>query len=157
MKPNIGLSDKSIKGVVKVLTDILANQHVLYIKTRKFHWNVSGDSFMEFHELFEKQYSQLEKSIDEVAERISKFGSHTPGTLKEFLERATLSESPGKYPTSKEMLKELLEDHETCIKSLRKQIKECDEQFEDAGTADFLTDMLKEHETIAWKLRRYLK
>jgi starvation-inducible DNA-binding protein len=157
MKPNIDLSDKSLKGVINILSDILANQHVLYLKTRKFHWNVYGESFMEFHLLFEGQYKELEESIDEVAERIGKLGGDTIGTMEEFLKRATLKESPGKYPKSKEMAAELLKDHESCIAGLRKSIEECDDKYEDAGTADFLTNMLQQHETTAWKLRRYFK
>ena len=70
MKPNIGISEKNLKQTVIVLTAVLADEMVLYIKTRKFHWNVGGESFMEFHKLFENQYTQLEESIDEVAERI---------------------------------------------------------------------------------------
>jgi starvation-inducible DNA-binding protein len=54
------------------------------------------------------------------------------------------------------MIKELLKDHETVIVHLRKDIDECDEKFGDKGTADFLTDLIKEHETLAWTLRRYL-
>lgn len=157
MKPNIGLSDESLKGVVEILSDVLANQVVLYTKTRKFHWNVSGESFMEFHLLFEGQYKELEMAIDEVAERINKLGSNTIGTLAEFSKRASLKEAPGEYPTAKEMVRELLQDHESCIKYLREGIEQCDEKFNDAGTTDFLTGLLEAHETIAWKLRRYFK
>ncbi|MFN8285711.1 MAG: DNA starvation/stationary phase protection protein [Chitinophagales bacterium] len=157
MKPNIGLSDKSLKGVIEILTDVLSDQMVLYTKTRKFHWNVSGESFMEFHLLFESQYTELEKAIDEVAERINKLGGNTIGTLKEFLERSSLKESPGVYPSAKDMVKELLHDHESCIIALRKQIEQCDEEYKDAGTTDFLTGLLEAHETTAWKLRRYFK
>ena len=55
------------------------------------------------------------------------------------------------------MLKELLKDHEAVIVQLRKNIDDCDEKYSDIGTADFLTDLMKEHETIAWTLRRYLQ
>ncbi len=77
--------------------------------------------------------------------------------MSEFLAMASLKESPGKYPTQKEMIKELLKDHEAIIIQLRKYITDCDEKYGDIGTSDFLTEMLKEHETIAWKLRRYLQ
>ncbi len=157
MKPNIGLSDKSLKGVVEILSDVLANQVVLYTKTRKFHWNVAGESFMEYHLLFESQYKELEEAIDEVAERINKLGSNTIGTLKEFRDRAVIKEEPGVYPAAKDMVRELLNDHETCIVALRKGIEECDDKYQDAGTTDFLTKLMEDHETIAWKLRRYFK
>ena len=72
MQPQIGISAKNLKSVTSLLSIVLADESVLYIKTRKFHWNVSGESFMELHLLFEKQYTELEESIDEVAERINK-------------------------------------------------------------------------------------
>jgi len=156
MRPNIGITDKNLVAIGEVLSRGLSNAVVLYTKTRKFHWNVAGESFMEFHKLFEKQYKQLEEAIDEIAERINKLGNPTIGTMKEFLSLATIKESPGKYPSSMDMVKELLKDHETVIVSLRKDIDACDEKFKDKGTADFLTDLIKEHETIAWTLRRYL-
>ncbi len=155
MKPNIGISEKKLDAVTDLLSEALANAVTLYTKTRKFHWNVSGESFMELHKLFESHYKQLEVSIDEIAERISKLGSKTIGTMEEFGKLSTIKENPGKYPSSKEMIKELLTDHETVIVMLRKAIDDCTEKYKDAGTTDFLTGLLEEHETIAWTLRRY--
>ena len=157
MKPEIGISAKNLDSVVKLLSVGLANAMTLYIKTRKFHWNVSGNSFMELHKLFENQYKQLEESIDEIAERIGKLGAKTIGTMKEFSELKTLHESPNKYPTQNEMIKELLKDHEAVIVKLREDIDLCTETYKDAGTADFLTGLIQAHETIAWTLRRYLE
>lgn len=157
MKPAIGLSEKNLASVNSLLKVVLSDAVLLYTKTRKFHWNVSGNSFMELHELFEQHYKKMEQSIDEIAERINKLGANTPGTMQEFLQHATLKEAPGKYPAQKEMIKELLKDHETVVVQLRKHIDDCDEKYKDAGTADFLTDLIREHETMAWTLRRYLK
>jgi starvation-inducible DNA-binding protein len=155
MKPNIGISEKHLKNSSQVLSLVLANGVILYTKTRNFHWNVSGESFMELHKLFENQYKVLEKSIDEVAERISKLGSNTIGTMEEFTKLSSIKEHPGKYPSSNEMIKELLKDHETVIVTLRENIKDCADKYKDAGTADFLTKLMEGHETIAWTLRRY--
>lgn len=157
MQPNIGISAKNLKNITDLLSAVLSDAVLLYTKTRKFHWNVSGNSFMELHKLFEKQYQTLEEAIDEIAERINKLGAKTPGTMQEFLQMTTLKESPGKYPSQKEMLKELLKDHEAVIVQLRKYIDDCDEKYGDIGTSDLLTDLIKEHETIAWTLRRYLQ
>lgn len=157
MKPEIGISAKNLDSVVKLLSIGLANSMTLYIKTRKFHWNVSGESFMELHKLFENQYKQLEESIDEIAERIGKLGAKTIGTMQEFSELKNLQESPNKYPTQNEMIKELLKDHEAVIVKLREDIDLCTESYKDAGTADFLTGLIQDHETIAWTLRRYLE
>lgn len=156
MKPNIGISEKKLDAVTDLLSVVLADEVTLYMKTRKFHWNVSGESFMELHKLFENQYNQLEEAIDEIAERINKLGSKTIGTMDEFGKLATIKEHPGKYPTSKNMISELLEDHETIIVMLRGHVEQCAEKFNDAGSADFLTGLMETHETIAWTLRRYL-
>jgi starvation-inducible DNA-binding protein len=156
MKANIGIPQKNIDQCAKLLSVVLADEITLYTKSRKFHWNVSGNSFMELHQLFEKQYTALEKIIDEVAERINKLGKNTIGTMKEFSELTNLKESPGKYPAQKEMIAELLADHETVIQELRKNIETCEEEIKDAGTTDFLTGVMAQHETFAWILRRYL-
>jgi starvation-inducible DNA-binding protein len=156
MKPQIGLNEKSLKKSADILSTMLADEHTLYIKTRKFHWNVAGESFMELHKLFQEQYTELEEVIDEIAERINKLGSPTIGTMMEFCERTRLKENPNKYPNQKDMLQELLKDNETIIVYLRKDVEEATEKVKDAGTADFLTGLMEQHETIAWKLRRYL-
>lgn len=155
MKPNIGLTQKNLDVSINVFSVLLADEVVLYTKTRKFHWNVSGNSFLELHRLFEEDYKVLEINIDEIAERISKLGGKTIGTMQEFLDKTNLKESPNVYPNQKEMIAELLSDHETIIKSLRENIEKC-ETANDAGSADFLTGLLTQHEKISWVLRRYL-
>ena len=157
MTPKLGLPLKDLKSITSLLCNVLADAVILYTKTRKFHWNVSGNSFMELHKLFEDQYTKLEHSIDEIAERINKMGTKTPGTMEEFLKLGSLKETPGKYPGQLQMIRELLNDHESVIVQLRKYSDECDEKYNDKVTSDFLIDLVKEHETIAWTLRRYLK
>jgi len=157
MKPEIGISEKYLLKSTALLSRVLADEMTLYIKTRKFHWNVAGESFMELHKLFEGQYKQLEESIDAVAERIGKLGNATIGTMNEFQKHTSLKEHPGKYNSSKECIHELLGDHETVIIELRKGIESIDKKSKDAGTIDFLTGLMEEHETTAWILRRYLK
>lgn len=156
MKPNIGLSAKNLKNSAELLSTALATEMALYIKTRKFHWNVSGESFMELHKLSEDQYKQLEESIDEIAERIGKLGHKTIGAMQEFSKLSAIKENPGKYGSSKEILTELLGNHETVIIQLRKDIDDSTGKNKDAGTADFLTGLMEQHETIAWTIRRYL-
>lgn len=156
MQPHIGISDKNLKSVNSLLSTALADAVTLYTKLRKFHWNISGESFMELHVLFEQQYKELEEEIDEIAERIGKLGGKTIGTMKEFLELTRIKEAPGNYPNRKEMIKELLGDHETFIVELRKDVEKCQDELKDAGTTDFLTGLMEAHETNAWKLRRYL-
>lgn len=156
MKISIGLSTEQLKTSTDILSNVLADESTLYMKTRKFHWNVSGESFMELHKLFEYQYKEIEEVIDEVAERIGKLGSVTIGTMAQFVEMTRLKESPDEYPVRLKMIEELLKDHETVIKAIREDVEKCDESG-DAGTTDFLTAIMKQHETVAWTLRRYLK
>lgn len=155
MKIDIGLSQTKLQNGSKLLTIVLADEVMLYTKTRKFHWNVSGNSFMELHLLFEGQYDKLEVIIDKVAERINQLGHKSIGTMKEFLDHTNLKEIPGENPSQKDMVNELLNDHETVIKNLRKSVAEC-EEMDDAGTTDFLTSVMLKHEKTAWILRRYL-
>ena len=156
MKPDIGIAEKNLHKSISLLSTILSDEMTLYIKTRKFHWNVSGESFMELHKLFQSQYTELEETIDLVAERINKLGGKTIGTMKEFTQLTRLKESPDVYPSQKEMMKELLGDYEFVIMELRKDIDKSAEQNKDAGTTDFLTGIMEQHETTAWVLRRYL-
>jgi starvation-inducible DNA-binding protein len=154
MKPAIGISEKNLQKSIGLLTTLLADEVLLYTKTRKFHWNVCGESFMELHKLFQEQYNTLEETIDEIAERISKLGGKTIGTLKEFLSESRLKEDAGKYPERNEMILQLLADHETIASEIRKYISKSEEN-KDAGTTDFITGILQQHEHISWTLRRY--
>lgn len=157
MIPNIGISDSHLQKGNSILSVILSDEMTLYIKTRKFHWNVAGESFMELHKLFEAQYTELEAIIDTVAERIGKLGSKTIGTMSEFTLLSRIVEHPNKYPVQKAMLSELLSDHETLIIELRKDIDISANENHDAGTADMLTAILQQHESITWIIRRYIQ
>src|SRR3954462_12206317 len=102
MKPDIGISEKNLKSITSLLSVALSNEMILYVKTRKAHWNITGESFMEIHRLFEEHYKHLELAIDEIAERIVKLGQKTIGTMSEFSKLSFLKEHPGKYYSSKD-------------------------------------------------------
>jgi starvation-inducible DNA-binding protein len=153
MDTKIGIPQKEVKTSVKNLTVVLASEMVLYVKTRKFHWNVAGSSFMEMHKLFEGQYNELELIIDEVAERIGKLGEKAIGTMDEFNKHSILKECTT-YKEKDAMIEELLADYQSLINQIRDFIKELDET-DDFGTADFLTGILRKHESQAWILCRY--
>ncbi len=153
---NIGLEANERDGVVALLQHNLADLHVLYIKSRNFHWNVVGPNFSELHAFFEKQYDELEESIDEVAERIRALGGVAAGSMAGYLKLARLQESTGHPPNAEAMIAELLADHEAIIRQLRADLETANDKFHDAGTADFLTGLLEGHEKMAWMLRAYL-
>lgn len=156
MQPNIGLEQDVLKKDNELLNAFLADLHVLYIKTRKFHWDVSGPSFKEYHEFFEEQYTAIEEEIDQVAERIRQLGGRPMATMKDFLKESSLKEDHDGHIHTQEMFKRLLSDHEQIIRELRDDVKVTDEELEDAGTADFLTGLMEAHEKMAWMLRKYL-
>lgn len=156
MKANIGISDKNSKAVALLLNKLLANEFVLYTKTRNYHWNIESPSFIEMHKFLESQYNQLAVIVDEVAERVRKIGHFAEGRLKDFLKLADLEEE--EYTDDQtQQITNLLSDHETLIRSIRGKISDVEDKYKDAGTADFLTGIMKEHETMAWMLRAYLK
>jgi len=144
-------------AVADILNRVLSDQHVLYIKTRKYHWNVTGRLFYSLHQLLEEQYTMLAASIDETAERARSIGAPAIGTMQEFLECATLKEQPGDYPDAETMLRNLVDDHEAVIRNLRKFVDATDEKFNDMGTSDFLTAQMEMHEKMAWMLRAFIE
>jgi starvation-inducible DNA-binding protein len=155
--PKIGISPAQRSDVIEILKGHLADLHVLYIKTRNYHWNVVGPRFQPLHAFFEEQYDILAAAIDEVAERIRMLQGKSPGSMAEFLKIARLcEEKPGVYPPADGMIRNLLADHEAIIRQLRKDIDTTAEKDEDIGSSDFLTGLIESHEKMAWMLRSFL-
>lgn len=152
---HIGLEAKVRHQSVQLLSVILADQHVLYLKTRNYHWNLTGHRFHTLHAFFEEQYDALALAIDKTAERIRMLGSASPGSMKEQLALATLKEVPGELIPGEDAIKGLLGDHEAAARGVRKAVDALEEAG-DAGTADFLTGLLQDHEEAAWMLRSFL-
>jgi len=156
VQTNIGLSKEEREGVVLMLTPLLADEYLLYTKTRNYHRNVVGPQFNDLHKFFEAQYEELEDIVDDVAERACSLGGKAIGTLVEFLKHTRLQETPGEYPQASEMLAHLLADHEATIRQLRVDLGVCADTYHDMGTNDFLTGLMERHEKIAWMLRSFL-
>jgi starvation-inducible DNA-binding protein len=156
MTVNIGIPDDSRQRVVAILNTLLADEYVLYTKTRNFHWNVTGPQFNDLHKFFQTQYEELDEIIDEVAERARALGGRAYGTLEEFRTSARLGEKPGAVPAARDMLAALLADHEAVIRTLRGDVTTVTDRLQDVGTADMLTGLLEKHEKTAWMLRAFL-
>jgi starvation-inducible DNA-binding protein len=156
MNTNIGISDANTKAVALELNKLLANEVVLYTKTRNYHWNIEGSNFLEIHKFLEGQYGDLEEIIDSVAERIRTIGHYAEGRLVDFLKLTSLLE-PDNTSDQKKQLKNLLDDHETIIRELRVLITKFSDENKDLGTSDFVTGLLGKHEKMAWFLRSYVK
>ncbi len=156
-KINIGLSDEQRQGVLQILSRLVADEYVLYTKTRNYHWNVVGLQFNDLHKFLESQYEELDDIIDDVAERARQLGGNSVATLAEFLQLARLKEQPGEYPDARTMLDQLLADHQATIRVLRVDLDTCADQYHDIGTNDFLTGLMEKHEKMAWMLRAFLE
>jgi starvation-inducible DNA-binding protein len=157
VKVDIGVKDDARKKLVETLNMRLCDEYVLYTKTRKYHWNVVGPRFSQLHEFLEEQYEMLDEMIDEVAERARQLGGKSLGTLEEFARYSSINEDPGQNPEAQTMILNLLKDHETVIKTLRKNADEADEQYNDMATNDFFLEAVQKHEKMAWMLRAHLE
>lgn len=157
MEANIGIKSENLSAVAQELSKILADEFVLYTKTRNAHWNVEGTDFYAMHKFFEAQYEKLDEIMDEVAERIRMLGHYAPATLKNYLQMTHLTEQASETNKSLGFIKELLEDHQSIIIHLRENINRFANEFHDAGTSDFITGLMENHEKMAWMLRAHLR
>ena len=157
MKTNIGITEANRKAVSDQLAKLLADEYVLYTKTRNAHWNVEGPDFHSMHVFFESQYEQLDEAMDSVAERIRMLGHYAPATLKSFLQLTHLAELVERTNDSMGFIRELVEDHGSIIEFIRGNINVFANDYHDLGTSDFITGLMEEHEQMAWMLRSHLK
>ena len=138
MKTNIGITDANSQAVANELAKLLADEYVLYTKTRNAHWNIEGADFYDKHKFFEMQFGQLDDIIDSVAERIRSIGHYPSATLKSFLELTHLTELNREKNDSHGFLTELLTDHESIIIHCRENIHRFANDYKDIGTSDFM-------------------
>lgn len=151
---DIGIEEGHRKEIAKGLSKVLADSYTLYLKTHNFHWNVTGPMFQTLHTLFETHYTELATAVDEIAERIRSLGEFSPGSYKEFGALTSVKEADG-VPSAQDMIKELVEAHETVTRTARSVFPAADKAGDEA-TADLLTQRLQVHEKTAWMLRSLL-
>ncbi len=157
MQPKIGIKKENLSKVAHILSGFLADEFLLYLKTRNAHWNIEGSDFHTMHKFFEEQYEQLDETMDEVAERVRILGHYAPATMKSYLELTHLTEQSREKNDSTGFIKELLGDHESIILRLRENINLFATELNDAGTSDFITGLMETHEKMAWMLRAHLE
>lgn len=157
IKVNDGLSEEQQSGVVELLKHALADQHVLYMRMRNYHWNVTGPQFQPLHAMIEDQYDQISAAIDDTAERIRQYGHFAPGTLQEMIELSRLTEEPGTVPTAREMVAHLVADHEAIIRQLREDTAAAGDNYGDVAVEDYFTALIQAHQKMAWLLRAHLE
>jgi starvation-inducible DNA-binding protein len=152
-----GFSPELAEGVIQILNRLLADEIVLYAKTRDYHWNLADPQFHDLHKLFESQYEELARIGDSVAERARKLGGLAHGSLEEALDHSQIKDTLEHDLPAEMMIENLVADHEAIIRRLREDIETCADKFHDMGTNNFLTDLMEQHETFAWMLRACLE
>ena len=155
MKIDIGIEANQRQGIAAGLEHVLADTYTLYLETHNFHWNVTGPMFQTLHLMFETHYNELALAVDLVAERIRALGFPAPATYKKFIELSSIKEPDG-VPKAQEMIKLLVEGHETVARTARKVFKAA-EGANDQPTCDLLTQRMQVHEKTAWMLRSLLE
>jgi starvation-inducible DNA-binding protein len=157
MNPNIGITEDNRQSIAMELLALLADEYILYTKTKNAHWNIEGGDFHSMHLFFELQYRELDVVIDKVAERIRAIGLYAPASLSSFLNMTSLTESPMERNDSPALIKELLVDHECIIIGQRKSFNRFTDLYQDLGTGNFICGLVEKHEEMAWKLRAHLQ
>ncbi len=152
---DIGISEESRKEIAEGLSRLLADTYSLYLKTHNFHWIVTGPMFQTLHLMFETHYNELALAVDLIAERIRALGFPAPGTYSDFSKLSSVEETPG-VPKAQEMIRLLVQGHETVAKTARSMFPLAD-KVNDEPTADLLTQRLQVHEKTAWMLRSLLE
>ena len=151
---DIGIADDRRKAIADGLSRLLADTYTLYLKTHNFHWNVTGPQFSTLHQMFETQYTELAAAVDEIAERIRALGHPAPGSYAAFARLSSVREAED-VPSADEMLRQLVQDQETVVRTAREVFPLADE-VNDEPTAGLLSDRMQIHEKTAWMLRSML-
>lgn len=150
-KLNTGISEPKRAEIAKSLSKLLAESYTLYLKTHKYHWNVTGPMFQTLHLMFEQHYNDLALAVDEIAERIRVLGVKAPGSYTEFAELSAVKEDPSFDTPATTMIENLLKDHEQVVRTAKDTLPLLD-GANDEGTNSLLGARIEYHEKIAWML-----
>jgi starvation-inducible DNA-binding protein len=147
-------TDLSPEGVSKIsasLNTLLADAFALYLKTKNFHWHVSGRHFRDYHLMLDEQSDAIFATTDQLAERVRKIGGTTVRSIGQIGKLQTIKDNNESYVPPREMLRELMEDNKHVAAAMRKAHKLCDDH-EDSGTASLLEVFIDETERRTWFL-----
>jgi starvation-inducible DNA-binding protein len=145
------LEQNAVDSIAVALNTVLADTFALYLKTKNFHWHVSGRHFRDYHLLFDEQSATILASTDEIAERVRKIGGTTLRSIGHIARLQTLADNDEDYVPAHEMLRELMNDNKAVVESLRKAHKVADDN-DDVGTASLLENFIEEAEKRTWFL-----
>lgn len=145
------LPQAAVDKVSKALNVLLADAFALYLKTKNFHWHVSGRHFRDYHLLLDEQSEAIFATTDQLAERVRKLGGITLRSVGEIARLQTIQDNNEDYVPPREMLRELMEDNKRMAAALRKAHKLADDN-DDRGTAQLLEAFIDETEKRTWFL-----
>jgi starvation-inducible DNA-binding protein len=131
------LSDDAIEAISESLNGLLADTFALYVKTKNFHWHVSGPHFRDYHLLLDEQAAQIEASVDILAERVRKIGGTTIRSIGHIAKLQRVRDNDEDIVLPGDMLNELMADNKAHIVNMREAHKIADEH-EDVATASLL-------------------
>lgn len=151
LKTPTDLSQEGVNAIVKQLNGVVANAFVLYVKTKNFHWHLSGPNFRDFHKMLDEQAEQIYASIDPLAERVRKIGGTTITSISHIAKLQSLSDNNEVFVAPTDMLLELLNDNKKVAEDMRQAHGICDEN-KDVATASLLEIYIDETERRSWFL-----
>jgi starvation-inducible DNA-binding protein len=145
------LSAEAVRDISGALNALLADMFALYLKTKNFHWHVSGPHFRDYHLLLDEQADQIFATTDPIAERVRKIGGTTLRSTGQIKQLQRLLDNDSDYVTPHDMLAELREDNKQLVNEMRRTHALCDEH-EDVATASLLEVWIDEAERRTWFL-----
>ena len=145
------LPQAAVDKVSAALNVLLADAFALYLKTKNFHWHVSGRHFRDYHLLLDEQSEAIFATTDQLAERVRKLGGLTLRSIGQIAKLQTIQDNNEDYVPPREMLRELMEDNKQMAAAMRKAHKLADDN-EDRGTAQLLELFIDETERRTWFL-----
>jgi starvation-inducible DNA-binding protein len=145
------LSPAGVKEVSGALTILLADLFALYLKTKNFHWHVSGPHFRDYHLLFDEQGDQIFAATDAIAERVRKIGGTTLRSIGQIGRQQRFLDNDADYVRARDMLAELREDNKQLASRMRETHALCDEH-DDVASASLIENLIDEAERRTWFL-----
>jgi starvation-inducible DNA-binding protein len=145
------LDDKAVREISKALNGILADSFALYLKTKNFHWHVSGPHFRDYHLMLDEQAEAIFATTDELAERIRKIGGTTLRSIGQISKLQSIEDNNEDFVDPADMLSELMADNKSVATAMRKAHKVCDEH-EDVASASLLENFIDATERRTWFL-----
>jgi starvation-inducible DNA-binding protein len=149
--PPSGLASNATRDISAALTTLLADVFALYIKTKNFHWHISGPHFRDYHLLLDEHADQLFGITDDIAERVRKVGGTTLRSIGQIGRLQRVLDNDADYVTPQDMLAELCDDNRQLAASMREAHGLCDEHG-DVATASLLENWIDEAERRVWFL-----